>query len=124
MKITNIKLKRIVSNTRLVATASITIDDLIVVHDIKVILGGEGRYFIAMPSRKKPDGSFIDIVHPISSQSRTALERILLPAVEKLVDEKLSHIVCTLDYSADGNEYLSQSFEDFEVQTTLMAETT
>lgn len=123
MKITNIKLKRIDNGSRLAAVASITFDDLIVVHDIKVISGGNSEYFIAMPSRKKSDGTFSDIVHPISSQSRAALEGVLFPAVKKLINENLAHIVFSMDYSADGNEYLSQSLDDFTAEATPVSET-
>jgi len=59
------------------AVVSVTLDDMIVIHDIKVI-DGPDRVFLAMPSRKAPDGTFRDIVHPISADARTMLEDAIL----------------------------------------------
>ena len=53
--------------------SSITIDECFVVHDIKVIEGNEG-FFIAMPSRKTPDGEFKDIVHPLNTETREMIK--------------------------------------------------
>ena len=80
MNITDVRV-RIVnnSNDKLKAVASITIDDELVVHDIKVINGKDG-YFLSMPSRKTSEGEFKDIVHPIKTSVREMLK-------EKIVDE-------------------------------------
>ena len=59
-------------DTKLKAVASITIDDCFVVHDIKIIDGTEG-YFVAMPSRKTPEGEFQDIAHPLNSETRAMI---------------------------------------------------
>ena len=59
-------------DTKLKAVASITIDDCFVVHDIKIIDGTEG-YFVAMPSRKTPEGEFKDIAHPLNSETRAMI---------------------------------------------------
>ena len=59
-------------DTKLKAVASITIDDCFVVHDIKIIDGTEG-YFVAMPSRKTPEGKFKDIAHPLNSETRAMI---------------------------------------------------
>ena len=59
------------------AVASITLEDELAVHDIKVIEGPD-RFFLAMPSRKMPDGSFQDIVHPITSTMREDMEKVIL----------------------------------------------
>jgi stage V sporulation protein G len=68
------------------AIASITIDDCFVVHDIKIIQGGkpdEVGYFIAMPSKKTPDGEFKDIVHPLNTETRETLSKMILAEFEK-----------------------------------------
>ena len=66
MNITDIRVRKVSSATgKMKAVVSITIDDAFVVHDIKVIEGQE-KLFIAMPSRKTPDGEFKDIAHPIN----------------------------------------------------------
>ena len=82
MKITDIRV-RIVNNNndKLKAVASITIDDELVVHDIKIINGEKG-YFLSMPSRKTSEGEFKDIVHPIKTEVREALKAQILKAYE------------------------------------------
>lgn len=83
MKITDIRV-RIVnnSNDKLKAVASITIDDELVVHDIKIINGEKG-YFLSMPSRKTNEGEFKDIVHPIKTEVRDMLKEKILKAYEE-----------------------------------------
>lgn len=65
MEITDIKIRRIITEGRLRAVVSITLDNMLAVHDIKIVQGDE-RLFVAMPSRKDENGVFRDIVHPIS----------------------------------------------------------
>lgn len=69
MQITDVRLRRVNSEGRMKAIASITIDNEFVVHDIRVIDGNNGM-FVAMPSKRTPDGEFRDIAHPISSGTR------------------------------------------------------
>lgn len=69
-------------DTKLKAVASVTFDDCFVVHDIKVIEGNEG-YFIAMPSRKTADGEYKDIAHPIKTEVREELIKVILKAFEE-----------------------------------------
>ena len=82
MKITDIRVRLVNDNDKLKAVASITIDDELVVHDIKVINGKDG-YFLSMPSRKTDDGKFKDIVHPIKTEVRESLKEQILAAYEK-----------------------------------------
>ncbi len=79
MEITDIKIRRIVTEGRLRAVVSVTIDNMLAVHDIKIVQGDE-RLFVAMPSRKDENGAFRDIVHPISGESRKLLENEILDA--------------------------------------------
>ena len=87
-KVTNMNISdvrvRIVrkDDTKLKAVASVTFDDCFVVHDIKVIEGNEG-YFIAMPSRKTADGEYKDIAHPIKTEVREELIKVILKAFEE-----------------------------------------
>ena len=69
-------------NSKIKASASFTIDECFVVHDIKIIEGNKG-YFIAMPSRKTPDGQFTDIIHPADTETRTELNELILKAFEE-----------------------------------------
>lgn len=77
MQITDVRLRKVVSEGRMKAIASITIDGEFVVHDIRVIDGNNGM-FVAMPSKKTPDGEFRDIAHPISSITRQKIQDAVL----------------------------------------------
>ncbi len=84
MEITDVKIRKIMSDGRLRAVVSITIDDMFAVHDIKVVQGDE-RLFVAMPSRKDENGVFRDIVHPISASGRKLFEETILEAYERQI---------------------------------------
>ena len=81
MTISDVKIRKLYTEGKLKALVSITIDDSLAIHDIKVIEGAE-RLFIAMPSRREKDGTFRDVVHPISAQARGELERLVLEAYD------------------------------------------
>ena len=68
---------------KLKAVASVTIDNCFVVHDVKILEGSEG-YFIAMPSKKTPDGEYKDIVHPLTTETRELLKKSVLEEFEKV----------------------------------------
>ena len=82
MNITDVKIRKMLSEGRLRAVVSGTIDDMLAVHDIKVVQGDE-RLFVAMPSRKDENGVFRDIIHPISASARRMFEETILDAYEK-----------------------------------------
>ena len=83
MKITDVRVRIVKKDdSKLKAVASVTIDDCFVVHDIKVIEGNEG-YFIAMPSRKTADGEYKDIAHPIKTETREEIIKVILSAFEE-----------------------------------------
>ena len=84
MEITDVKIRKIISEGRLRAVVSVTLDDMLAVHDIKVVQGGE-RMFVAMPSRKDENGAFRDIVHPISASARNLFEQRILEAYEQQI---------------------------------------
>ena len=79
MQITDIKIRKFFDEGPMKAVVSVTFDDCLAVHDIKVIYARE-RYFIVMPSRKNPDGTYRDIVHPISADFRKELECAVIDA--------------------------------------------
>lgn len=89
MKITDVRVRKIAKEGKMKAIVSITIDDEFVVHDIKVIEGDKGL-FIAMPSKKATDGEYRDIAHPISQNTRENIQRIILEAYEKALEEPVS----------------------------------
>lgn len=82
MNISDIKIRKTISEGRLRAIVSITIDDAFAVHDIKIVQGDE-RIFVAMPSRKDENGVFRDIVHPISPAARKEIEEQILDAYSR-----------------------------------------
>ena len=83
MKISDVRVRIVKKDdSKLKAVASVTFDDCFVVHDIKVIEGNEG-YFIAMPSRKTADGEYKDIAHPIKTEMREELIKVILAAFEE-----------------------------------------
>ena len=79
MQITDIKIRKFFDEGPMKAVVSVTFDSCLAVHDVKVIYARD-RYFIVMPSRKNPDGSYRDIVHPINSDFRAELERVIIDA--------------------------------------------
>jgi stage V sporulation protein G len=82
MTITNVRVRIVKKeDSKLKAVASVTFDDCFVVHDIKVIEGSEGC-FIAMPSRKTADGEYKDVAHPIKTETREELIKVILDAYE------------------------------------------
>ncbi|GAF66521.1 septation regulator SpoVG [Alkalihalobacillus trypoxylicola] len=83
MQVTDVRLRRVNTEGRMRAIASITIDHEFVVHDIRVIDGNNGL-FVAMPSKRTPDGEFRDIAHPISSQTREKIQTAVLEEYERV----------------------------------------
>lgn len=79
MQITDIKIRKFFDEGPMKAVVSVTFDEALAVHDIKVIYARD-RYFIVMPSRKNPDGTFRDIVHPINAAFRAELENAVIDA--------------------------------------------
>ncbi|NLY42875.1 MAG: septation regulator SpoVG [Clostridiaceae bacterium] len=81
MEITDIRIRKINAEGKMKAVVSVTFDNSFVVHDIKVI-ESQDKLFIAMPSRKTPDGEFKDIAHPINAETREALQNAILEKYE------------------------------------------
>ena len=86
MNITDVRVRKITAEGKMKAIVSITIDDVFVVHDIKVIDGEKGL-FIAMPSKKATDGEYRDIAHPINSKTREELQNLILTHYQKALLE-------------------------------------
>ncbi|MBQ5376603.1 MAG: septation regulator SpoVG [Lachnospiraceae bacterium] len=86
MQITDVRVRKITKEGRMKAVVSITLDNEFVVHDIKVIEGDKGL-FIAMPSKKSLDGEYRDIAHPINSDTRDKIQKVILEGYEKALSE-------------------------------------
>ena len=82
MVITDIKVRKLFDEGPMKAIVSVTFDGQLAVHDIKVI-NARDKYFIVMPSRKNPDGTYRDIVHPINAQFRADLETSVIEAYNR-----------------------------------------
>lgn len=79
MEITDVRLRKVDTDGRMRAIASITLNDQFVIHDIRVIEGNDGL-FVAMPSKRTPDGEFRDVAHPINSDARSKVQEAILAA--------------------------------------------
>ena len=77
MQITDIRVRVVSKESKMKAVVSVTFDEAFVVHDIKVIEGEKGL-FIAMPSKKTPNGEYRDIAHPINGEMRAMLQDAIL----------------------------------------------
>ena len=77
MQSTDVRIRKVEKEGKMKAVVSITIDEEFVVHDIKIIEGEKGL-FIAMPSRKAADGEYRDIAHPINSDTRDRIQKLIL----------------------------------------------
>ena len=87
MQITDVRVRCIDKEGKMKAVVSVTIDNEFVVHDIKVIEGDKGL-FIAMPSRMASDGEYRDIAHPINSQTREGMQKIIIDKYKTTVPEE------------------------------------
>ena len=86
MEITDVRVKKLNSDNRLKAIAAITIDECFVVHELRIIDGKDGL-FVAMPSRKMPNGEFKDVAHPINQETRNKIESVVIEAFNNLEEE-------------------------------------
>ena len=91
MQITDIKIRRTFEEGPLRAVVSITLDDALAIHDVKVVYARE-HYFVVMPSHKNADGSYRDIVHPIHSSLRAAMEEAIIGAYHAYLAEAKSEV--------------------------------
>lgn len=82
MEITDIRVKKVSTESKMKAVVSVTFDNSFVVHDIKII-EGQDKLFTAMPSRRTPEGEYKDIAHPINSDMRAILEKAILAKYEE-----------------------------------------
>ncbi|WP_132946357.1 septation regulator SpoVG [Tumebacillus sp. BK434] len=91
MQITDVRLRKMNTEGRMKAIASITIDNEFVIHDIRIIDGNNGM-FVAMPSKRTPDGEFRDIAHPISSETRQKIQDAILNEYYRVEEESAEEV--------------------------------
>jgi stage V sporulation protein G len=84
MEITEVKVFPVKDNDKLKAYASIVFDDCFVIRDLRVISGTTGL-FVAMPSRKRKDGTFRDTAHPLNMETRDLIEKSILESYKQKI---------------------------------------
>jgi len=100
MKITDIKIRHLFDDGPMKAIASVTFDAQLAVHDIKII-NARDKFFIVMPSRKNPDDTYRDIVHPINAEFRAMLEKEVLEAYNQALVEAENAKLSTTEETAE-----------------------
>ncbi len=89
MKVTDVRIRRLTQEGKMRAIVSITLNDQFVVHDVRVIEGNNGL-FVAMPSKRTPNGEFRDIAHPINSEARQEIQDSVLEVYKREMESNLS----------------------------------
>ncbi len=106
MNITEVKVYP-VNEDKLKAYVAITIDNSFVVRDLKIILGPSGL-FVAMPSKKRKDGQFKDIAHPLNQETRNHLEDLIFEAYEKELESIGDTLSSLKRQKSDSSSYGDQ----------------
>ncbi|MDR2727976.1 MAG: septation regulator SpoVG [Chitinispirillales bacterium] len=99
MEITDVRITVVHDQERLKAFASITFDNCFVATGLRVISGPQG-YFVSMPSRRRRDGTYQDILHPINNEARKMVEDKILDAFEAHINKQgdARSLECGEDY--------------------------
>ncbi len=84
MQVTDVRVRKIMSEGKMKAIASVTFDNQFVVHEVRVVEGQNGL-FIAMPSRKTQEGEYRDIAHPINAEVRQMIQEAVLGKYAEVV---------------------------------------
>ena len=92
MQITDVRIRKVEGEGKLKAYVTVTFDDCFVVHNVKIIEGTSGL-FIAMPSRKAADGEYRDTAHPINSETRERMQKLILEKYEAAMLEAAEETV-------------------------------
>ena len=121
MIITAVQLKILFdTGTKLRAIANLTLDDMIVIHDIKVLMNN-GELFLAMPSKSKKISGFQDIVHPINRDTRTAIEKIIFAVYDTAIKENRALIDVRMIVDEEDS-VITQSSAEFEIVSSIISE--
>ncbi|MBI2609114.1 MAG: septation regulator SpoVG [Deltaproteobacteria bacterium] len=107
MEITEVKVFP-VNEEKLKAFVTITLDDCFIVRDLKIIKGQKGL-FVAMPSKKRKDGAFRDIAHPLNNETRQTIETKIISAYEETMKASgTAHV--SADEAQDAQDSTSEEF--------------
>lgn len=114
MEITSISLDRIRNQGKLIAVADVTVDNMLVIHGIRILLSSEKGMMIAMPNVRLASGKYSDIVHPISKEARSVFENLLIPATEKMYREGRDSAFYSMRQSNREHSSAVQTLAEFE----------
>lgn len=115
MLITAIQIRRIEnSGTKMQGIATVTLDEMIAIHDIKVLKNG-GSMFLAMPSRATKSNTFKDVVHPINSDVRHVFERLVFAAYEMADSMKCGYLELILKDRKKNSAFFDLSIKDYDM---------
>lgn len=103
---------------KLKAYATVTFDDCFVVRDVKVIQGSNGL-FIAMPSRKKPDGTYKDLAHPLNNETRKKIEEKVIEAYKKELEKPRDVRVAEKSLNGDINKSVAEKSLDDDINKSI-----
>ena len=112
MIISDIKVRKLFEEGPMKAIVSVTFDSQLAVHDIKVI-NARDKFFIVMPSRKNPDGTYRDIVHPINAEFRAILEDAVIGAYNEALAEAEAEAAAEA-VEKDADEFTENAAPDAE----------
>lgn len=120
MVITSLKIRKIdeerCAESKLKGIASIVLDNMFAIHDIKILQSEDGNMFLAMPSRRASEG-FKDICHPINAECRDVMERLIFAGFQLAKDNNLSY--SEMKYvSTEKREFMELSIDDYFVCDT------
>lgn len=101
MKITDVRIRKITDDDKMKAIVSITLDNEFVVHDIKIINGNNGM-FIAMPSKRLPNGEFRDVAHPLTAEAREKICDAIFKEYNRVLEEQNAEISFEESLLEDG----------------------
>ena len=84
MQITSVKIQKVFDDPEkmLLAVASVTVDDMLAIHDIRLLKSAD-KMFIAMPNKKLGDATYKDVVHPVNAEGRKMFEGAVISAYEE-----------------------------------------
>ena len=88
MQVTDVRIRRLAQEGKMRAIVSITFNEKFVVHDVRVIEGNNGL-FVAMPSKRTPNGEFRDIAHPINAETREVIQLSVLNAYKREIQANI-----------------------------------
>ncbi len=122
MNVTDVRVRKLLAEGKMKAIVSVTLDNAFVIHDVKVVDGQNGL-FVAMPSRKTPNGEFRDIAHPISQEARDLIQsRVLEKYQEALTMNDFEALKNNPDFILDAplrNPVLMEDKEE-EAQPSIL----